>query len=97
MKSITWRLIGVVMLWVIAYGATKNATDTTVITVVFHTLRFFLYYYHERVWEVVKWGRSTHPLSIFPVRHDLAPEDHKVIGDFLKQRKYIHDKTDFQI
>jgi uncharacterized membrane protein len=32
--------------------------QTTLITIAFHTIRLVLYYYHERVWERVRWGRE---------------------------------------
>lgn len=57
-KSIIWRIIGVIILGGLSYVVTKSWETTTLITVSFHTIRVVLYYYHERFWERIKWGRN---------------------------------------
>lgn len=57
-KSITWRIIGIVILGVLAWLVTGNWGQTTVITLTFHVIRFVLYYFHERAWERIGWGRK---------------------------------------
>jgi uncharacterized membrane protein len=57
-KSLVWRAIGVVILGYIAYLVTGNWTDTSIITLLFHAIRTVLYYYHERVWNSIDWGRK---------------------------------------
>jgi len=57
-KSITWRVSGVVILWIIAWALTGDVGQTSAITIVFHAIRVILYYFHERIWERVKWGRK---------------------------------------
>jgi len=59
-KSIIWRVIGIVLLGVIAYLITGDWKEMTSITVVFHSIRVVMYYYHERLWERISWGRSKH-------------------------------------
>lgn len=88
-KSATWRLSGVIILGGITYAMTRNWKETTVITAVFHTLRFILYYFHERAWAHVGWGKHTHPLSHLPVREDLSTEDHEAIRSLLDERKCL--------
>ncbi len=56
-KSIVWRVIGIALLGGLAWLFTGSWEQTTWITVTFHSLRLVLYYYHERVWERVEWGR----------------------------------------
>jgi len=58
MKSISWRLIGVIILGGLSWLFTHSWEQTTLITATFHAIRLVLYYYHERVWERVRWGRS---------------------------------------
>ena len=55
-KSITWRITGIVILGAITYLVTGNWEATTVIALTFLRIRLFLYYYHERLWEKIKWG-----------------------------------------
>ena len=56
-KAFTWRVIGIVILGGISYWLTEDWGETTIITVTFHSIRLILYYYHERLWENIKWGR----------------------------------------
>lgn len=57
-KSIVWRVIGIAILGGIAYAWTNNWEQTTWITVIFHAIRTVLYYFHERIWERIDWGRK---------------------------------------
>lgn len=95
-KSVTWRVVGIVLLGGISYAITRNWEQTTVITAIFHSLRLVLYYYHERLWERITWGKLVHPLSRFPVKGDLTPEDYDAIGDFLEERKCL-TRPDYEI
>ncbi|MBI2850222.1 MAG: DUF2061 domain-containing protein [Chloroflexi bacterium] len=56
-KSITWRIMGIFILGGITWLFTHSWEKTTWITVTFHSIRLVLYYYHERVWERISWGR----------------------------------------
>ncbi|MBU0478189.1 DUF2061 domain-containing protein [bacterium] len=58
-KSIIWRIIGIVILGILAWLFTRDLKETTLITITFHTIRLVLYYYHERIWERIAWGRNT--------------------------------------
>ena len=61
----------------------------TAITIVFHGIRFVMYYFHERIWEQIEWGKITHPLSGLPVTKSLEIEDAEIIKDKLKELGYI--------
>lgn len=95
-KSISWRIIGIVILGAISYAFTRNWEQTTWITVIFHSLRLVLYYFHERWWERISWGKIKHPLSHLPVKEDLTPEDHEAIRNFLRERKCLSGQ-DYEI
>jgi len=56
-KSLTWRLIGIFVLGAIAWVITHDWQTTTLITIIFHVIRFMLYYFFERGWDRVSWGR----------------------------------------
>jgi len=88
-KSIVWRIIGVILLGIIAYAITGNWKEMTIITVLFHTIRVVLYYCHERIWERVSWGRLRHPLSDLPVKEKPTPEDFEIIAEKLKELGYM--------
>jgi len=89
-KSIVWRIIGIVLLGGIAYLVTGNWKEMTVITILFHGIRLVLYYFHERIWEQhISWGKIKHPLACLPVQRKLTPEDHKTIEEKLRDLGYI--------
>lgn len=96
-KSVTWRVIGIVILGGISYMITDNWSKTVGITVIFHTIRLVLYYFHERAWEHIGWGKAKHPLSYLPVKEDLTPQDHDVIQNLLEERDYLDRSHDYQI
>ena len=88
-KSVTWRIMGVVLLGIIAYFITGDWKQMTIITALFHTIRLVLYYYHERVWERISWGKIKHPLAALPVSEELTPEDLDIVREQLKALGYI--------
>ena len=57
-KSIVWRSIGIVILGSLAYTVTGNWEKTGLITIIFHAIRTVLYYFHERVWLRIRWGKK---------------------------------------
>lgn len=61
-KSIVWRIIGFILLGAISWIFTKDIETATIVTVTFHVIRFFLYYFHERMWERSKWGQEKEKL-----------------------------------
>lgn len=88
-KSIVWRVIGIVLLGAISYLITGNLKEMTIITVFFHGIRVFMYYFHERLWECISWGKLKHPLSDLPVKENLRPDDLRIIAERLKKLGYI--------
>ena len=87
-KSITWRMAGVIILGGITYWFTRDIAETTGITILFHVMRFVLYYVHERMWDRVQWGTARHPLAAFQTRPDLSGEDLRNIRRFLEDHGY---------
>ena len=88
-KSIVWRILGIAVLGIIAWLVTHSWKEMTIITIIFHSVRVILYYFHERVWERIHWGRIKHPLSGLPVNKELTPGDLKIIQSQLKKLGYI--------
>ncbi len=50
LKSIIWRILGVVVLAIITYLVTGNLIQTGLITAIHHFSFVFIYYGHERFW-----------------------------------------------
>ncbi len=88
-KSLVWRVLGIIILGFISWTITHSWKEMTIITVLFHSIRMILYYFHERAWESIQWGRIKHPLSILPVKKKIMPEDLKIFKNQLKELGYL--------
>ena len=88
-KSLTWRLFGIALLGIISFAITRDWKQMTVITALFHGIRLVLYYYHERIWQRVSWGKIRHPLAELPVNKKLTPEDLETVRQKLQALGYI--------
>lgn len=57
-KAVIWRMLGIVILGSISYLFTESWVITGKLTVIFHVIRLVMYYYYERVWDEIEWGRK---------------------------------------
>lgn len=57
-KSVLWRVLGIIMLGLITFCYTGSWITATLITFVHHSAFVFIYYAHERVWNEISWGAS---------------------------------------
>lgn len=53
-KSLIWRLVGIIILATITFIFTRSWIATTLITICHHLAFIFIYYGHERTWLRVK-------------------------------------------
>ena len=64
-KSLLWRLIGIVWTWIGAYFILlltpqrfrSASLMATAIVVYHHSTRMIMYYFYERIWSNIGWGR----------------------------------------
>ncbi len=56
-KSLTWRILGIIILWLLALLLTGDIKQSTILSLLFHLIRFTLYYFHERIWDKIYWGK----------------------------------------
>jgi len=96
-SSVTWRAVGVVILGGISYAITRDLGAMTLITLLFHGIRLILYYWHERIWERVDWGKIKHPLEHFCMKGDLNESDVEEIRALLEERGYVTKPPEYQI
>jgi adenylyl-sulfate kinase len=57
-KAAAWKVVGIVALSIVTYLATGNLVATTLVALAYHTLQFFLFSLHERIWNKVMWGKT---------------------------------------
>jgi len=49
-KSIIWRIFGVIILAAVTWFYTKSWITTGLVTVIHHVVFLFVFYFHERIW-----------------------------------------------
>jgi uncharacterized membrane protein len=57
-KTVTWRITGSSATFLIAYIITGNLAASGVIGLTQMVSNTVLYYIHERIWNLFKWGRD---------------------------------------
>ncbi|HID32468.1 MAG TPA: DUF2061 domain-containing protein [bacterium (Candidatus Stahlbacteria)] len=88
-KSITWRILGMVTTILIVYAFTGRLLLSLEVGGVEVVLKVIIYFLHERVWGRVSWGKKKHPLEDFPVKKELTPEHREIIRQRLKDLGYL--------
>ena len=88
-KAISWRIVATLTTMSIVYMFTKKLILTLEVGIVEVMAKMCFYYFHERIWEKVGWGRQRHPLSDLPVKDKLKPQDLAIISGKLKELGYL--------
>ena len=58
LKAITWRIIGTIDTFVISWAITKEPITAGAIAGFEVLTKTILYYFHERGWNRIQWGRK---------------------------------------
>ena len=62
-KSVTYRVVSISVDWTFAYLFTHNLALSTGIVLFVNCYSTVLYYFHERIWAHVRWGRDVTPVN----------------------------------
>jgi uncharacterized membrane protein len=57
-KAISWRIVGTLDTIVISFFITGEITMALSIGMVEVVTKMLLYFFHERVWNAIKWGKK---------------------------------------
>ncbi|MBN2604116.1 MAG: DUF2061 domain-containing protein [Candidatus Thermoplasmatota archaeon] len=57
-KSVTWRVICIIVSIVTAYLLTGKIDVSVAIGTTYNAITMILYYFHERFWNKLKWGKQ---------------------------------------
>ena len=57
-KSMTWRAIALLTTFLTLYGLSKDINMATMATLITNAVNFVAYYYHERAWNSISWGKE---------------------------------------
>lgn len=88
-KAISWRVIATLTTMIIVFLFTRKFVLTLGVGAAEVIAKITFYYLHERLWQVISWGKKKHPLSVLPVNRELEPEDMEIIKNKLKELGYI--------
>lgn len=56
-KSWTYRVFGTITSFVVVYAITGEGSLATLVAMWETILKIGVYYWHERIWDKIKWGR----------------------------------------
>ncbi len=62
-KTITWRIAATLITFATVYTFTGQLNKSTGITLVAAALLAVGYYFNERIWDNIEWGRRTHAVA----------------------------------
>ena len=57
-KSLTWRVVALLTTFITLYALSKDINMATLATIITNGVNFVAYYYHERIWNTVSWGKE---------------------------------------
>ncbi|WP_152286357.1 DUF2061 domain-containing protein [Flavicella marina] len=57
LKAISWRVVGTVDTLIVSLFITGEVGTASAIAGVDFVTKMILYFFHERVWNTIKWGR----------------------------------------
>ena len=57
-KSILWRIICIIVSIAVSYLLTSRLDIAVAIGSVYNIITMILYYFHERMWNSIRWGKS---------------------------------------
>jgi uncharacterized membrane protein len=57
-KSMTYRIFGTITSWAVVYAITHKGSLATLIAFLETVVKIAVYYWHERVWNKIQWGRK---------------------------------------
>lgn len=57
-KTLTYRIVIIVMIFIVSKWVTHDTKEALVITGWNTILATIIYYFHERVWSRIRWGRN---------------------------------------
>ena len=90
-KAISWRVVATLTTMTAVYIFTKEPMISLGVGAVEVIAKITFYYLHERIWNKIRWGKEKHPLSVFPIKGDITPEDMEKIRSQLQDLGYLED------
>jgi uncharacterized membrane protein len=90
-KAVSWRVLATTITFSIAFFITGETVIALEIGFLDLTLKLIAYFFHERIWGVIKVGKKMHPLEDIKLKRALEEEDKKLIMKQLKELGYLDE------
>ncbi len=88
-KTVSWRTVATLTTMVVVFAFTGKIKLSVGIGLVEAMSKIILYYFHERLWLRISWGKLKHPLADLVLKKELTPEDKKLIQQRLRELGYL--------
>ena len=88
-KAVSWRVIATLTTMTIIFLFTRKIILSLGVGLVEVIAKITFYYFHERTWHNISWGKNKHPLSDLPVKRELEPKDMAIVKNKLKELGYL--------
>ena len=85
LKSLSYRVFASIVTAVLVFIMTRRWLLAIGLGVLDSTVKLFVYFLHERMWLLIRFGRKAHPLEQFPVRRALTAQDKQAIETKLSE------------
>jgi uncharacterized membrane protein len=59
-KTISWRITGTLCTFLISWAILGDIKTSSAIAIIQLTFNSIVFYFHERLWNIVKWGQDEH-------------------------------------
>ncbi|MHC4646432.1 MAG: DUF2061 domain-containing protein [Planctomycetota bacterium] len=90
-KALSWRVVATMTTILIVFGFTGKLALSAGVGAVEVVTKLILYYFHERTWGVLGFGRKEHPLASLEIKKALDDNDIKIIKSRLRDLGYINE------
>jgi uncharacterized membrane protein len=71
-KSLSYRIFGTLSSFLVVFAITGEGTLSALIAFWETVVKVVIYYWHERIWDKIKWGRYVRHQSTISTKETLA-------------------------
>lgn len=89
MKSVSYRVFASIVTALLIFSFTGKLLLAIGLGLLDSAVKILVFFFHERMWSAIRFGRIRHPLEEIQVRKPLSKEDKEVIEAKLKNMGYL--------
>lgn len=91
-KALSWRVFATTATIIIVFAFTGRLILSLGVGVVEIITKLILYYFHERLWTFIPFGRKRHALSSLTLKEPIKEQDLELIKNKLRELGYIAEE-----